>query len=434
MEQVVDTCATVDQNSLVANDCVTEIFSADWVIPVANRSFRDGALAVRGDTIVDVGDAKRVRSRFFLSREMHYDECAILPGLVEGHSHSELTLHYDKVRYEDLFDLMRGVSEYRRGVDRTELKKSVNESYRRALQRGVTCMVDWRTFVDPHASDAFRPMTVMALEVIGPRPRDTKPLIDRLESALNSILSAKCSSTAVAIAPHSLYMVSHTLWRRVMEVAKSYSIPITTHVAESAAEKLWLRNGNGPLVQHCANRSGIAVLRRPYDSVIDLLESRRSRLANFVLVHGTFLSHSDLGRIQKSGGFLCLCPRSNNAVSGKIIDLQAVVDFGVRFLLGTDSHLGDHNILEEARLLLQQVPETSVSVQHSLARALVRACTLEAATAFGLEDRIGSLVPGKQADFLVLRLPSGGTVEEPELGLIREPCFVEVYQRGERVT
>jgi cytosine/adenosine deaminase-related metal-dependent hydrolase len=349
------------------------LFSASWVVPVNTPPIRDGAVLERDGFIVAVGprDALDVPPA---TERMELDGTAILPGFVDAHAHLELASFLASPQFEDLFALMRYVGDARARATPRELAASREAACHRCLAHGVTTVVDWCGAPDRRL---LGPRILCALEVIAPEGAKEVDL-----------------SHADVLAPHSLYMTSGDAWSELLGLAAATGLPVTTHLAETPEEVEWIRSGEGRLAEHCRSRSAIADIPRGLVRPTDLLLARGHLGPALIAVHGTALDSRDLEVIAAKGASLCLCPRSNLQTTGRLPDLERILELGIRFVLGTDSFAGDQDLLADARELFRLCPRD--------ADAILAAMTTSAGS---LLRPAGTLRAGAPCDLALVRVP-----------------------------
>jgi 5-methylthioadenosine/S-adenosylhomocysteine deaminase len=214
----------------------------------------------------------------------------------------------------------------------------------------------------------------------------------------------------IGVSPHAPYTVSKGLYAAVRELAQSEQLRMTAHIAESADETLFVREGSGPFAAaHRARK--IAVTPRGCLPVA-YLDSLKLLGPEMLLVHAIETDDDDRQRIRDSGAFVVHCPRSNAKLGHNVAAIRSLLGLGTTVALGTDSAASNDSIdmFEEMRLAAKQ---------QSLSPAEVfRMATIDGARALGLNYFVGSLEPGKRADFSVVELPSG--VQDPVTSLVNK--------------
>jgi cytosine/adenosine deaminase-related metal-dependent hydrolase len=359
------------------------LWSADWLITPEGVALARGAVLFDEERIVRVSEAETLVAAHPSLPRRHFPSAALVAGLVDSHAHCESACFIRSPEARDLYSLMKHVGDRRSASGRDVLVESQAKARTRAVESGVTKILDWVSPCLVGKTSA----TSVALEAVEIFSSGGFP-----ERALGA--------SAVAVAPHSIYMCAPDVLKRAQRWALKYRRLLTIHVAEVAGETAWLRGDGGPLVEHMRKR-GRALPQACGPTVMAHLEACRVReLQRVILVHGVFLTDEELAQIAERGGTLCLCPRSNLRLVGETVDLERVVRSGVRFVLGTDSAY-DQDVLADAKVLLARCPEEK---RVEYACLLHSALTRDAAEAVGC-PQTGRLAAGARADFAVFTIP-----------------------------
>jgi 5-methylthioadenosine/S-adenosylhomocysteine deaminase len=187
-------------------------------------------------------------------------------------------------------------------------------------------------------------------------------------------------------------------------------IPISFHAAESKAEEEFIGKRSGLIARALQTRA--ADWNILGDTSVEHLESTGIFAAKPLLAHLVQASSGDIEILAKHKVTVAHCPKSNAKFGHGIAPITELLDHGLAVGIGTDSAASNNrlDLFEEARfaLLLQRLREgvSAPDEEHVL-----RMLTIEGARALGLDRQIGSLEPGKEADFVVLRIPSYYTNE-----------------------
>src|SRR5260221_13807570 len=123
---------------------MTTIYSARWVLPIVSPAIEDGAVAVDGSQVVAAGPRAEVISRFPGARVSDFGPAAILPGLVNAHSHLELTVMRGFLESEerDFTAWLRKLTTARMAMTGEDLLVSATCGAIEAARAGVTCLGD----------------------------------------------------------------------------------------------------------------------------------------------------------------------------------------------------------------------------------------------------------------------------------------------------
>lgn len=382
------------------------LYTADWVFPIASAPIREGAVLVRDGRIAYVGAADAIATAPEEMRLVALGPAALLPGLVNAHSHLELTFLRGFLEGLDFRDWLRSLTEIRRTLmSHDVLLDASRAGLREALRNGITCLAD--------TTDSGAPLTAMReygvrgvgyLEVFGPDPAQCAEAIAQLT---RRVAAARVQDTAlvrVGVSPHAPYTVSKALFAATAGLAQQESLPMAVHVAESRAEMLLVRDGAGPFADRLRARQ-IAVAPQA-ESPIALLDAAGVLAAQPLLIHVIQADDCDLQRIADAGATIVHCPISNAKLGHGIAPLDRMLAHGIRTGLGTDSVASNDrmDLLGEARqatLLysLRAGTPDALSAHDALALA-----TRGGADALGLGARVGTLEVGKDADLAAFPL------------------------------
>lgn len=386
-------------------------YHARWVLPVSAPPIRDATVAVDGSRIAYVGP----RAFAPPGDDRDLGEALLMPGLVNAHTHLELTL---------LRGLMDGLPfrEWIVQLQRAKTERMTRERYLEAallgieegLRAGITTYGD--TCDSGVALEAMRTMGVRGImyqEVFCPSPDPGQ--VSRAAAALDAKLAAleplESDLQRLGISPHAPYTCSDPL----LTLAARSRRPIAIHVAESEDESLLIRDGAGAFASPLRAR-GIPVAARAR-SPIELLRKQGildARPAP-LLVHCVQLDAPDIRAIAGSGASVAHCPISNARLGHGVAPLLELLDAGVAVGLGSDSMASNDrmHILEEARAAVLAQRVRSRTPDALCPERALELATIGGARALGLADRIGSLEPGKDADLAAFPLPAASDSADP---------------------
>jgi 5-methylthioadenosine/S-adenosylhomocysteine deaminase len=377
---------------------------ADWVLPIAREPIEDGEVVVQNGVIVDVRRRSGTRGG---ADVVDFGEAIILPGLVNTHTHLELTALRGAVEDVPFFDWIRRLVQLKEHLTDTEWRDSALWGALEAAASGNTTLADT---TDSGAS-AYALMQVglrgrVYQEVFAVEP-DSAPerTLRLLEDKLQWLhRMTRGTLVEVGVAPHSLYTVRPAVMHALREYTRTHGYPVCIHAAESTDEISLLQEGKGRFAQMYAER-GIA-WESPGKHPIDLLHEQGWLEANTLLVHAVHTSPHHAALFASTATAIAHCPRSNAKLYNGVAPLNEWLAHGVKVGLGTDSVVSNNTIemFTEMRyaLLMQRAlhgVDSCLSARHTLELA-----TIAGARALGLEERIGTLEPSKAADLCVVSL------------------------------
>jgi len=393
------------------------LYRAAWVLPVGAEPIRDGALLVDADgRIAAVGPSLAIEPPMD-AEVVELGEAALLPGLVNVHAHPELALFRGAL--EDLCFrdwILRLVGAKRAALTDADYQVAARWTMVEALRSGITTLAATESSGASAAALCEAGLRgVVYQEVFGPDPMQAQAAMADLRAGVDALRALECDRVAVGISPHAPYTVSDDLFRLAGDYAVAEGLPMAVHASESIIEHQLVSAGEGDFAPGLRAR-GIATPPRG-KSTVELLERLGVLRARPLLIHCVLLDTDDLRRVADTGSSIAHCPVANARLGHGLAPYPEMVAAGVRVGLGTDS-VGSNNrldLLEEARIasILHRARQARCDI---LAPAdLLRLCTLDGAKALGMEDRIGTLEPGKEADFCAvsLRAPHVRPVHDP---------------------
>ena len=391
-------------------------YHARWVLPISSPPIRDGTVVELAGRIIYVGP--RADAPDGTDREL--GDSALIPGLVNAHTHLELT---------GFRGLLEDLS-FRDWIVRLQAAKVAAMTPERfldfarwgiveGLRAGVTTFAD--TCDSGVALEAMRERGVRGImyqEVFSPsaNPEAVRDAAARLAAQLARHDELATELQEVGVSPHAPYTVSDPLFALVARSGRR----IAVHIAESDAEQRFVCAGEGPFADAHRGR-GFPVAPRA-TSPIALLQKLGVLDAHPLLIHCVRASDSDIAAIAASGSTVAHCPISNAKLGHGIAPVVEMLDAGIAVGLGSDSMAANNrmHLLEESRAaaLAQRVR----SARHDAlpARRALELATLGGARALALADRVGSLEVGKEADFAAFDLSSlaGAADADPEAALV----------------
>jgi 5-methylthioadenosine/S-adenosylhomocysteine deaminase len=225
-----------------------------------------------------------------------------------------------------------------------------------------------------------------------------------LKKKIETYRDDESETLRAGVSPHAPYTVSNTLYRAVNEYAAREHLPLTTHIAESVDEGMFVRWGAGIFAERWQER-GIPVESAACSPVayIDRLGLVRPET---LLVHAVDIDDSDLRILADKGPALVHCPKSNAKLAHGVARIEEIRQTGIRLALGTDSVASNNvvDMFEEMRAAIFQQRAQTQRLTSLTAESAFRMATLGGAECLGLAKQLGSLDAGKRADFVVVDL------------------------------
>jgi len=328
---------------------------------------------------------------------VRYPDAALLPGLVNAHTHLELTGLRGRIPEPDFFEWIQQV---RRAKDETRYATYLEwarEGVRETWRYGITTVADTGT-----SGAVVRALTelggagVVYHEAIHPDASRADVTLATVRDTVARLRREAGPRIALGVSPHAPYTVSRALYRRVAEYARLEGLALAGHIAESRAETEFVTGGQGEFAD-AWRRRGIP-LDSPAASPVRLLEDLGVLGPDFLAIHAVQTDERDADALARAGSAVVVCPRSNARHGHGAPPLTQYLQRGLRIALGTDSvaSVDTLDLLAEAR--------EARWLAGLSAEAALRMATLGGAAALRQEAEIGSLEPGKWADLVVIQL------------------------------
>ena len=398
------------------------VHRADWVLPIDAPPIRNGWIEVANGRIVALGSDSSPGSGE--PQAAGRRRVAILPGLVNAHTHLELSWMKGRVPPGEAMPswaaklIRERVSEEGNPSGTVDRRAAIVDAIGEAYTSGTVLVGDVT-----NSLEAYRPLSESRLsasvfyELLGFRAPDPAGLVETAQQQLMALPQVdRLRSTVV---PHAPYSVSPSLFRAIAAAADSR--PVSVHLGESPEELRFLRDGSGPwreLLEQIG--AWTADWGPPACGPVEYMRSLGLLHDRLVAVHGAQFTDVDLQLLLDAGATVVTCPRSNRWTGAGAPPAGRFYASGVRVAIGTDSlaSVEDLNMFSEMAEVRRLAPDAEPG-------RILRSATLEGAAALGFGSELGSIAPGKRAELLAVEIPAGiEDVEEYLVGGI-QPDDVE---------
>ena len=370
------------------------MIEARWIVPVEPHAvvLENHAVVVQDDRIVALLPVADARASYAPRERVELGEHALIPGLINSHTHNPMTLLRGLA---DDLPLMVWLQQHiwpaeAKVMGPEFVRDGVELAVAEMLRGGTTCANENYFFPDVIGA-TYRRMgfrAVVGLPVIDFPTAWAKTQDEYFERAVevhDSFIGDNLVSTAFA--PHAPYTVSDDSFERIRMLSDQLDIPVHLHTHETAHE-----------VDDEKAKSGL----RPFQRLqkLGLVNDR------LIAVHMTQLTEGEIAACAAAGVSVVHCPESNLKLASGFCPAEKLRLASVNVALGTDGCASNNDLdmfgeMRTAALLAKAVAGDAAAFDAAYA---LRAATLNGARAIGLEAKIGSIEVGKQADFAAVRL------------------------------
>lgn len=351
--------------------------------------FEDGAVAIRGDSIVAVGSTAQITGAY---RAQETVDCAgrvIMPGLVNAHTHIPMTLMRglnDDLRLDVWLGYLMPVE--REFVTPEFVKLGARVACAEMIRSGVTTFADMfyyeEAIAEQVAEIGMRALLGQTILVF-PAP-DAETFEDALLLCRHFIERWNGHPLIQpAVAPHAWYTATPELLLACADLARAFDVPLHTHVSETRLE---------------ADNS----VRQNHMSVVDWLEQHGILDTKLLAAHCVHIDDEDMFSLRRVGAGVAHCPSSNLKLASGIAPVTQMLKFGLNVGVGTDGPASNNDLdmVEEMRLASFIAKVSTQDPTAMPARQTLEIATISGARAVHMGDITGSLEVGKRADIAVL--------------------------------
>jgi len=390
-----------------------QLVSAEWVVTVDadDRVIDRGAVVFDDTGILAVGPADELVARYPDASRTDLPGHVLLPGMVNAHTHLAMTMFRGLADDRDLQGFLdRVVPAEAALLDAERVGVATLAGAVESLCGGVTTALDMYFFPDAVLGAA----TASGLRIVtGPTffPGEGP---ERLGGAARLAWAEQWLGEHPArrgwrpvVAPHSTYLVPPDELVELHALAARHDATLHLHAAENAAEVDTVVGLHGDRPVALLDRLGLL--------------GRRT-----VLAHAVHLDDGELARVAATGAAVAHCPASNLKLASGIARIPELLAAGATVGLGTDGAASSNDLDLFTAMRLAALVHKGVSGDATVlpAAQVLRAATMAGATALGLDDALGSLEPGKQADLVAVDL------DTPHAQPVYDPVSALVYAAG----
>jgi 5-methylthioadenosine/S-adenosylhomocysteine deaminase len=371
---------------------INTLILARWVLPIApqNIILDNHAVAIHNDKIVEILPIDEAKKKYTAKETLDRSSHVVMPGLVNTHCHNMMVLFRGLADDLPLMDWLNNHIWPAEGdiVCAQSVKDGNRLAIAEMLRGGTTCYNDHYFFplecAEVTIEEGMRgSIGQVFMNVPNKWAQDEDGYYQKALDAMKNRPQSDLLSWMVA--PHAPYTNSDRSLTLAKQLADEYNIGMHMHVHETQTEL------DMELKAH-----GKHPLQRLHD--LGLLDEK------FLAVHMVVLTDEEIALCAKLGVNIAHCPESNMKLASGEPQIQKYMDAGINVSLGTDGAASNNDLdmfgeLRTASLLAKLVARSSTALA---APDALKMATLNGAKALGLDDKIGSLEAGKQADVIAI--------------------------------
>ena len=394
-----DVCQLREKVSM-SSETAPRALRARYVFPVDRPPIANGQATIAGGRVVAVGKNTSGQPAQDLGN------VALLPGLINAHTHLEFSLLEKPLGRPGMSfpSWIDQVIAHRRELAERELdlaayrRRAISRGLQESAAAGVVAVGEIATPGWPANSyEQGFPGTVF-LELLGLSEERIEPLMTLARAHVESPTRANAG-----LSPHAPYTVHPKLLQQVCELSQQAKVPVAMHLAESIEELELLQSHSGGMVELLQSLGAwfpSAVPRgiRPLEYLQTLSTAYRA-----LVIHGNFLLQDEIDFLaaRRDAMTVVYCPRTHAYFSHGHYPLAEMLAAGVRIAVGTDSRASnpDLSVLAELRHIAQHHPAVP-------REEILKMGTLHGAEGLGLASDLGTIGPGKRAEFCCVPLPA----------------------------
>jgi len=385
-----------------------------WVVPVepANTVLAAHAVVIEGDRILAALPVADAATRYPDAPRIPLPDHALIPGLVNLHTHAAMTLMRGMADDRALMDWLQNHiwAVEARLVSDEFVYDGTLLACAEMLRGGITCFNDMYFFPEATARAALRTgmravLGIIAIEFRSAYASDAQDYLAKGMALRDTLRDEPLLS--FCLAPHAPFTVSDATFAQIATYAGELELPVHIHIHETAQEIA------DSLAQH-----GVRPLAR--------LEKAGLLGPGLIAVHSVHLDQREIELFARHGCSVAHCPSSNLKLASGIAPIDKLLQAGVNIGLGTDGAASNNrlDLFAEMRLAALLAKGSTGDATAMPVHKALECATLGGARALGLQEKIGSIVPGKLADLVAVNLSAS------ELAPCYDPVSHLVYAAG----
>jgi len=386
---------------------VKTLIRARYVATMAGPILQNAGILIDQGRVLAVGRAEDLPASD--ARVVDYPDSVVLPGLVNAHTHLELTAIGQLPRPASFVDWVLALRRRAMAVlsDSARVAESTRRGVRESLAAGVTTIGDI-TLNPAVTREVLRASPLRGVsfgEVLGMAGRAGQ-MKERLAAAVSRTFERE--DLRAGIEPHAPYSLDLAGYRRCLEEARRRGLLLATHLAETADEGEFLAHQAGEFRRLWEALGGWTDgVSRAKGGPIRAMEGIGLLDYPAVLAHVNYVDDEELAILARGRASVVYCPRTHEYFGHRPHRFAEMLARGINVAVGTDSGASspDLNLMDDLRLMHRLRPEVAVDTLFEMA-------TVRGARALGMAGRVGTIEEGKMADLCVFDVGVGEPLRE----------------------
>lgn len=362
-------------------------YRAKWILPVDGDLIENGTIVCRDGLIDQVTAASHTN----VAETVDLGEVALIPGLVNAHTHLEFSELEEPLGDPSLGfpKWIEEVISHRRVRSETDpIQQGINES----IRYGVAAIGEIATTPWSHHAYDDRVHGIVFHEQLGNNPLEARAKTLEIE---NGIQRDFAEPWQAGISPHAPYSTSLNLFQSLVDLARGHDTRVAMHLAETLEEIEFIETAKGPFAD-LLDRLGIPFNRSGPLKTADYLQQLST--VKSLIIHGNFLNVEELEMIAGSEDqSIVFCPRTHKYFGHPEYPLRTMLDLGINVAVGTDSRASNPDLN-----LFAELQEIAVSQPDVRPEEILQMGTYSGAIGLGLGQHLGTLTKGKSDKFCVV--------------------------------
>ena len=385
------------------------LLTADWVLPVTSDPILDGAVLVEDGNIEAVGPREEVMRHVSDDVELkEFGDAALLPGLVNCHTHLEHSVMRGLADTYPFVEWLMNLARLSPELSHEQRVNSARLGALEAISSGTTTVADVTrdgSSIEAITEAGLRAVVFQEVREMDPKAVDS--VLSDVDKRLNSSRDIAGKNIQIALFPDAPYAVAPQIYKALAKYSRESDLLLGTHLATGSAEREFVMYGSTRLGtdyrdmfgwgDHLWQPMGVPSLK--YLEQWDVLDGK------LIAMSVARLSDQDLELLMKYKVRVVACCRASAKLGAGFAPLGRLTRRDMRLGLGTESVSVSNNMdmFDEMRISLLLHRGAAERVEFDLfANDYLWMATMGGAAVLGLEDKIGSLEPGKNADIIAV--------------------------------